>query len=219
MATKIYIVEDHPIARQGMTSLIEPEDDLTICGEAGSAETARREIAELEPDLVIIDLTLEEGSGLTLIKDLQAERSELPILVISMHDESLYARRALEAGARGYLMKSEAYWEVVEAIHRVLDDRIYLSKEMTSQVLSQYVGASKPQQESPLESLSDRELEVYTLMGRGYGRREIAEALSLSPRTIDTYRDHLKEKLGIDTNAKLRRSATVWVETESAPDV
>lgn len=213
MATQVFLVEDHPITRRGLAGVIEAETELTVCGETGSAEEALRQISELQPDLVIADLTLEEGSGLSLIKDLDATQPNLPILVVSMHDESLYARRALEAGARGYVMKREAYWKTIEAIEQVLDGGIYLSQQMTSEILSQYVSGGDPKPESPMAVLSDRELEVYSLMGQGYGRREIAETLSLSPRTIDTYRDHLKEKLSIESNAKLRRRATMWVET------
>lgn len=213
MATQVFLVEDHPITRRGLAAVIESETELTVCGETGSAEEAIQQISELQPDLVIADLTLEEGSGLSLIKDLDATQPNLPILVLSMHDESLYARRALEAGAQGYVMKREAYWKTIEAIEQVLNGGIYLSQQMTSEILSQYVSGGDPQPESPMAVLSDRELEVYSLMGQGYGRREIAETLSLSPRTIDTYRDHLKEKLSIESNAKLRRRATMWVET------
>lgn len=202
--------------RRGLAALIEPEVDLTVVGGTGSAPKAQRQIPELDPDLVILDLSLEEGSGLTLLEHLHATQPDLPILIVSMHDESIYARRALEAGARGYLMKNEADSNVVEAIRDILEGGVYLSPEMTAAILSEQVGGSS-QQDTPLERLSDRELEVFMLLGKGHERREMAEALTLSPKTIDTYRDHLKEKLSIDTNAGLRRYAAIWMEWSDAP--
>jgi DNA-binding NarL/FixJ family response regulator len=210
-------VEDHPVVRQGLTSLIEPESDLTIVGESGSAQEARRALSETDVDLVILDLSLSDGTGLTLLEHLHATQPELPVLVVSMHDESLYARRALDAGAEGYVMKSKARSQIVEAIGHVLDGNVYLSPEMTSAILSERVGDTQPTGTSPLDSLSDRELEVFMLLGEGYERREIAEALMLSPKTIDTYKTHLKEKLSLETNAGLRRYAAVWVESSEAP--
>lgn len=203
--------------RRGLASLIGPEADLTVVGQTGSASEAQSQISETDPDLVILDLSLEEGSGLTLLENLHATQPGLPILIISMHDERLYARRALEAGARGYLMKNKADSKVVEAIRHILEGGTYLSPEMTATILSEHVGGSHSQQESPLERLSNRELEVFMLLGKGHERREIAEALTLSPRTIDTYRDHLKDKLSIDTNAGLRRYAAIWVEWGNLP--
>lgn len=198
--------------RRGLSSLIEPEADLTIVGETGSASEARVEILGADPDLVTLDLSLKQGSGLTLLEDLHAAQADLPVLVISTHDERLYAQRALEAGAQGYLMKTEADSKVIEAIRHVLDGGIYLSLEMTATVLSRRVGDPMSQEASLIDSLTDRELEAFMLMGQGYERREIAEALMLSPKTVDTYRDHLKEKLFVDTNAGLRRYAAIWME-------
>jgi DNA-binding NarL/FixJ family response regulator len=219
MADRIYIVEDHPIVRRGFASLIEEESDLTVCGETGSVRTARRHIGDLQPDLAIIDLFLEDGSGLTLIKDLKPTmEASLRALVISGQPESLYAQRVLAAGAHGYLMKSEAYWHVVPAIRRVLSGHIYLSEKMTAAILTNYVGTSQSRTRSPLEMLSDRELEVFTLLGNGLDRREIAEALSVSPKTIDTHQDHLKEKLALKNHSQLRRNAAVWVAT-SGPEL
>ena len=218
MATKIYIIEDHPVVRRGLASLIEPEPDLTIVGETGSAPEARRILSEEDVDLVILDLSLEEGSGLTLLEHLHSTQPDLPVLVVSMHDELLYARRALDAGARGYLMKSNANSKVVTAIRQVLDGNIYLSPEMTSAILSEHVGGAQPGDTSPLDRLSDRELEVLMLMGKGYERREIAEALALSPKTIDTYKNHLKKKLSLDSNAGLRRYAAIWEASHNPPE-
>lgn len=215
MSDQIYIVEDHPVVREGLASLIEPEPGLKICGSTGSAREARQRLSEAGPSLVVLDLSLEEGSGLALLEHLGATQPELPVLVVSMYDETLYARRTLDSGADGYLMKNNASDQVVEAIRQVLRGRVYLSPEMTSALVSSQVGASQGEGDlssgtSPVEALTDRELEVLTLMGRGLERREIAEALSLSPKTIDTHRSHLQEKLSVEGSASLRRYAAVW---------
>jgi DNA-binding NarL/FixJ family response regulator len=217
MAKQIYIVEDHPVVRRGLSSLIEPESDLTISGETGSAKEAREHLSASTPDLVILDLSLEEGSGLHLLEHLHSTQPDLRILVVSMHDEVLYARRALDNGAQGYLMKSNATEKVVEAIRHVLDGNVYLSPEMTSAIVTEHVGGSGAPDRSPLDNLTDRELEVLMLMGEGYERREIAESLALSPKTIDTYKNHLQKKLSLDTNAGLRRYAAVWVASGEQP--
>jgi len=217
MAQQIYIVEDHPVVRRGLISLIEPEPGLTIIGGTGSAQEARQEIPEAAPDIVLLDLSIEDGTGLTLLEHLHNTQPDLPVLVVSMHDENLYARRALEAGARGYLMKDKADSKVVEAIREVLDGNVYLSPEMTSSILSSKVGGPTTQDLSPFDTLSDRELEVFTLMGEGRERREIAEALSLSPKTVDSHKDNLKRKLSLDTTAGLRRYAAIWVAADGSP--
>ena len=216
MSYEIYVVEDHPVVRRGLASLTGPEEDLTIVGETDSALQARRDLSERDIDLVILDLSLEEGSGLSLIEDLHATQPSLPVLVVSMHDETLYARRALEAGARGYLMKDRADSKVVEAIRTVLNGSVYISPEVTSAIVSEQVSGAPSADGSVLGVLSDRELEVFTLMGEGKERREIAEALALSPKTIDSHRESLKEKLSLDTNASLRQYAAVWVASVGA---
>lgn len=219
MPKQIYLVEDHPVVRRGLSSLIEPESDLTISGETGSAKEAQQHLSETTPDLVILDLSLEEGSGLNLLEHLHTTQPDLKILVVSMHDEILYARRALDNGAQGYLMKSNATEKVVEAIRHVLDGNVYLSPEMTSAIVKERVGGGGAPDRSPHDNLTDRELEVLMLMGEGYERREIAESLALSPKTIDTYKSHLKQKLSLDTNAGLRRYAAVWVASdEQSPE-
>ena len=212
MTHQIYLVEDHPVMRQGYATVIGQQVDLSICGEADSADEALRDVLSAEPDLVVLDLSLKGGSGLELIKDLQAQAPELPILVVSMHDESLYAERALRAGARGYLMKSEADTLVVKALREILGGGVYLSESMNAQLLMRFAGRASPAEGSSIGTLSDRELEVFEYMGRGLTTREIAEELVLSPKTIDSYRSRVKEKLNIDTNAQLRRRATMWVE-------
>ena len=200
--------------RRGYSYLVDAEIDLEICGETGAALEALEQIPDVDPDLVIVDLTLEGMGGIELIKRLQSTDPDLPILVVSMHDESLYADRALRAGARGYIMKSEVESTVVEAIREILDGGIYVSEEFSTQVLMQYAGASGSKDESPLEQLSDRELEVFEYMGRGFETREIAEKLVLSPKTIDSYRARIKEKLSIESNAELTRRAVLWVESQ-----
>lgn len=200
--------------RRGYSYLVDAEIDLEICGETGAALEALEQIPDVDPDLVVVDLTLEGMGGIELIKRLQSTDPDLPILVVSMHDESLYADRALRAGARGYIMKSEVESTVVEAIREILDGGIYVSEEFSTQVLMQYAGASGSKDESPLEQLSDRELEVFEYMGRGFETREIAEKLVLSPKTIDSYRARIKEKLSIESNAELTRRAVLWVESQ-----
>lgn len=215
MSEQIFVVEDHPVVREGYTSMFEEEMGLTVCGETESAKEARRLVPDLDPDLSIVDLSLKEGSGLELIKDLHATSSERPILVISIHEETLYAERALRAGARGYLMKSEASSRVVEAARRVLDGGLFLSPSLNKDLLLQYVRNEHSVSTSSLHSLSDRELQIFELMGEGLTRREIGDQLALSPKTIDSHRSSLKKKLSIDTNEELRRRAAIWVELEA----
>jgi len=212
MAHQIYIVEDHPVMREGYGALEDREMDLAICGEAGSAEAARKEIPEVQPDLAIVDLSLKGDSGLELIKDLQTLCPDLPILVVSMHDEALYAERALRAGAKGYLSKNEASKKVVEAIRRILSGRMYFSEDVSENLLKRYLVNDANEPRSAVQSLSDRELQVFEYMGRGLTTREIAQELNLSPKTIDTYRSRVKEKLSVESNAELRRRSVVWVE-------
>ncbi len=212
MAHQIYIVEDHPVMREGYGALEDREMDLEICGEAGSAETARKEIPEIQPDLAIVDLSLKGDSGLELIKDLQTLCPDLPILVVSMHDEALYAERALRAGAKGYVSKNEASRKVVEAIRRILSGRMYFSEDVSENLLKRYLVNDADEPRSAVQSLSDRELQVFECMGRGLTTREIAQELNLSPKTIDTYRSRVKEKLSVESNAELRRRSVVWVE-------
>lgn len=200
--------------RRGYAYLINAEMDLEVCGEADSAPEALEHIPEANPDLVIVDLTLKGMGGLELIKRLQTHHDDLPALVISMHDESLYADRALRAGARGYIMKSEVESVVVHAIRRILEGGVYVSDTLSTKILLQYTGATPGDGDSPLDQLSDRELEVFEYMGRGFTTREIAEKLALSPKTIDSYRTRVKEKLAIENNSELIRHAVLWVESQ-----
>ena len=210
----VLIVDDHPIVRQGLAMLINQEQDLVVCGQAEDAHEALRVVRESEPDMVIVDISLKETSGVELIKDLQVQYPDLPILTLSMHDEAVYGERALRAGARGYIMKQEATEKVVTAIRRVLEGEIYVSDVMAAKMVSKLVGGAGKKTGSPVERLSDRELEVFRMLGEGYNTREMAEKLYLSVKTIETYRAHIKDKLGLQDASELLRSAIQWVNTE-----
>ena len=211
--TKILIVDDHPLMRRGLTALIDSEPDLVVCAEAGNRQAALDAIARRPPDIAIVDLSLEGGEdGLDLVKALKIRSPPIPALVLSMHPEALYAERALRAGARGYLAKQQLGEAVLAAIRRVLAGRIYMSEALGMELASRFVGRdAKPQ--SPLASLSDRELQVFRLIGEGRRTREIAPILNLSPKTIESYREHLKQKLDIDGSPQLVRRAVRFVET------
>jgi len=209
----ILIVDDHPLMRRGLTALIDSEPDLVVCAEAGNRQAALEAIARRPPDLAIVDLSLEGGEdGLDLVKALKIRRPSIPALALSMHPEAVYAERALRAGARGYLAKQQLGEAVLAAIRRVLAGRIYMSEALGVELASRFVGGeSKPQ--SPFASLSDRELQVFRLIGEGRRTREIAPILNLSPKTIESYREHLKQKLNIDAAPELVRRAVRFVET------
>jgi len=194
--------------------LINQEQDLVVCGQAEDAHEALRVVRESEPDMVIVDISLKETSGVELIKDLQVQYPDLPILTLSMHDEAVYGERALRAGARGYIMKQEANEKVVTAIRRVLEGEIYVSDVMAAKMVSKLIGGAGKKTGSPVERLSDRELEVFRMLGEGYNTREMAEKLHLSVKTIETYRAHIKDKLGLQDASELLRSAIQWVNTE-----
>lgn len=211
---RIVIVDDHPIVRQGLAQLIEQEDDLHICGQAEDAHEAMRAIRELNPDLVIVDISLRTTSGIDLIKDIRAQFPALPVLTLSMHDEALYAERALRAGAKGYIMKQEAPEEVVTAIRRVLAGTTYVSQGMAAKMVSKIVAGPGEKGASPVDRLSDRELEVFRLIGEGYGTREMAEKLYLSVKTIETYRAHIKDKLNLQDANQLLRAAIRWANAQ-----
>jgi DNA-binding NarL/FixJ family response regulator len=212
---RVFIVDDHPIVRHGITQLINCEPDLMVCGESEDGTKALTAVSTAKPDVAVVDLTLRQGSGFSLIKNLNALYPDLPILVLTIHEESLYAERALRAGAKGYLMKEEAMENVLLAIRRVIAGRVYLSEKMQSRLFR----ASGKQREnavaSPLERLSDRELEVFLLLGQGVGTRQIAKQLHLSISTVETHRAKIKEKLGVKSGTDLLRRAVKWVEAES----
>ncbi|MCS6770675.1 MAG: response regulator transcription factor [Kiritimatiellae bacterium] len=211
---RILIVDDHPIVRQGIRALLEQQPDLVVCAEAESAGEALQALLKHKPDLVIVDISLKGHDGIELTKWVRAQDKRLPVLVLSMHDENLYAERALRAGAQGYLMKVEVGEKIVEAVRKVLAGEIYLNEKLGQSLLHEMTvrGAVSPE-ESPIRLLSDRELEVFRLIGQGHSTREIAQMLHLSVKTIETYRAHIKEKLGLSTAAQLVRSAIRWVGT------
>lgn len=208
---RILIVDDHPVVRNGLRMLIDDEPDLIVCGEAGDADEAIRVLDAKKPDLVIVDLSLKGSSGLELIKRIKSRTVTSKMLVSSMFDESLYAERVLNAGALGYVSKQEAMEKVVEAIRCVLSGRVYLSAAMSDRMLHRLARDQKAPERSPVESLSDRELEVFELIGRGRTTAEIANQLHLSVKTVETHREKVKAKLGLKSAAELYQYAVRWV--------
>jgi len=215
--SRILIVDDHPIVRQGLAQLIDQESDLVVCGQAETIHEALDAIKILSPDLTVVDIALKGASGMDLIKDIKIQHPDLPVLMLSMFDEAVYAERALRAGAKGYIMKQEATEKVVTAIRRVLAGEVYISEDMAAKMVSKMVGRETDQAGSPIERLSDRELEVFRLIGSGYGTREMAEQLHLSIKTIETYRAHIKDKLALEDANELLRCAIQWVNAQ--PDM
>jgi len=211
----VLLVDDHPIVRQGLRFLIDQERDLTVCGEAGSAAEALKAMSSLKPDLLLLDISMKGPDGLELTKSIRSLNADIPILIVSMHDESLYAERVLRAGANGYIMKEEVSQNVIHAIRKVLSGDIYISDRMRQKILRGVAGQRSHANTSSIERLSDRELEVFRLIGQGHGTRLIAEELHLSVKTIETYRAHIKEKLGLNNATELVRQAVQWVEQQS----
>jgi DNA-binding NarL/FixJ family response regulator len=203
----VFVVDDHPLLRQGLALLINREEDLMVCGEAEEAQTAMREIAANKPDILIADISLNGPDGLDLLKNLRVLYPTLPVLVLSMHDESIYAERALRARANGYIMKAEATEKVLVAVRRILGGDIYLSDRMANKLLHQYIAGSSLDMNSRLTALSDRELEVFRLIGEGRSTRQIAEKLHLSIKTVETYQAHIKEKLSLHSGRELVQHA------------
>jgi DNA-binding NarL/FixJ family response regulator len=209
---RILIVDDHPMMREGLRTLISRERDLIVCGEAETAGQALDAVAKLKPDLVLADITLPGPNGIELIKDICALQQGMLILVISMHDESLYAERVLRAGARGYIMKQESGPTMMRAIRQVLAKGIYLSDKMSARILENVVGQRT--KASPIERLSDREWEVFQLIGRGKSTVQIADELHLSTKTVEAHRARVKEKLDLQTMTELISFASRWVEAQ-----
>jgi len=209
-SARVVIVDDHALVRRGLTELIDDEPDMEVCGDAGDVAAAE-ELVEVErPDVAIIDISLGGRSGLELVRHIKARHPDVQMIALSMHDEKLFAERALRAGAKGYLNKEEPAEKVIDAIREVLAGRIYLSDEMADRILHRLVSQGQAVEESPIDSLSDRELEVLELIGRGLTTRQIAQQLHLSKKTVDTYRDHLKRKLQLRTANELVRYAVAW---------
>ncbi|PEN13440.1 DNA-binding response regulator [Longibacter salinarum] len=215
--TEIIIVDDHPLMRKGLALALDAEAEFNVSGQMSSAEEALEDIDELEPDLAIIDISLPGMSGMELVKHLQARKPDIKILVVSRHDETLYAERAIRAGARGYIMKLEAGDVIVRAVRQVMRGGIYVSDEINERLLmSMATGGRERITQSPLEVLSDRELEVFELTGHGSSTRDIAERLHLSVKTVESYRARIKKKLNLESATELMKHAVQWVESESA---
>lgn len=213
---RVVIVEDHPMFREQLRLLIEREDDLAVSGEADNVPAALALIQRTRPHLAIIDITLKGASGLDLLKDLRAQQIELPVLVLSMHDESLYAERALRAGARGYITKQEASAKVMTAIRQVLNGEIYLDPRAMRRMVHKVVGQKSDAGVGPVDRLTDRELEVFELIGQGRTTREIGSRLAVGLTTVDTYRARIKEKLQLANAAQLHAEASRWVLERTA---
>lgn len=210
---KILLVEDHPIFRLGLAELINQEDDFTAMGESKDVDAAIEEIKTFHPDLIIADISLRQSDGIDLVEYVKTHHSHIPVLVLSMHDEYLYAQRALHAGARGYIMKQEAMESVVKAIRQVLKGKIYLNENVKEHILSNISNSTHTIRKSPLDRLTDRELQVFKLIGRGFSSRDIAERLFLSIKTIGTYRERIKTKLNLKHASELVRCAVHFEKT------
>jgi DNA-binding NarL/FixJ family response regulator len=204
---RVFLVDDHPIVRQGLAQLIDSEPDLAVIGQGEDAYASLKAMRDARPDLALVDISLKDADGLELLKELKAQGAEFPVLILSMHDESLYAERALRAGARGYVMKQEPPDVLLGAIRRVLAGEIYVSPKMGATLLRRMVGSREVNATSPMERLTDRELEVFRLIGAGQSVREIADKLCLSVKTVEAHREHIKEKLSLKTSAELLRFA------------
>ena len=213
---KIMIVDDHPIFRMGMSELLNQEADFTVCAVAEDLSGARKVLKEHEPDMAIIDITLAKDNGLDLVKEIATSSRPIPILVLSMHDESVWAERAIRAGAKGYIMKKEASESVIAALRNISNGRIHVSANMMSILLDKLHVNSSAQGVSTEELLTDRELEVFRLIGTGLSTREIAERMTLGVKTIGTYRDRIKQKLCLKSGAELTRRAVLWIENSQA---
>ena len=208
---RVVIVDDHPLVRTGFVQLISDEPDLEVCGEAADENQALELVARETPDLVIIDLSLAGGSGINLIERIKAHHGDVAMLVASMHDESLFAERVLSAGALGYINKQEAPTNIIRAIHRVLDGKVYLSDKLTERLLGGLSGGLAAPGQTPMQRLSNRELEVFELIGRGMTTGKIADHLKLSTKTIETHRENIKKKLGLASGQELTRRAMHWL--------
>ncbi|MGA2555731.1 MAG: response regulator transcription factor [Verrucomicrobiota bacterium] len=212
---KILIVDDHPMMREGLAQLIGHDPALKVCGDAGDAAAALEKTAALKPDLVLVDLSLPGKNGLELIKDMQALHPGVLVLAISMHDEGLYAERVLRAGGRGYIMKQEGGKKIAQAVRQVLDGHIYVSEKMSAKILEIFSGHAAAVAASPVEKLTDREFEVFQLIGQGLDTKPMAEKLHLSTKTIEVHRANIKAKLSLNSVAELIRYAVRWAESQN----
>jgi len=216
MKTRVFIVDDHPLVRESLANLIAQQPDMSICGEAEYSSTALAAIATLQPDVAVVDLSLGDGSGLDLIRDLRKLHPRVAVLVLSMHDESWYAERALRAGARGYVMKRAASRDVLDAIRRVREGRMALTPDLAETLAAKLV-AGPLEMADPVATLSDRELDVFRLLGQGRQTRQIADALHLSMKTVQAYCARIKDKLGLNSANELLREAVRWLADHNGP--
>jgi DNA-binding NarL/FixJ family response regulator len=212
---RVMLVDDHPIIRDGLGTIINQQADLEVCGEAGDAAAAMSALSKMEPDLLVTDLTMPGRSGIDFIRDVHAMRPGLPILVLSMHDEMLHAERVLRAGARGYVMKDAGVAKMLEVMRLLLSGKSYVSPKLAARLLDAMTGHRPRGSKSPIEKLSDREFEVFQLLGSGQSTKEVAETLKLSTKTVDVHRSHIKEKLQLKDASSLVHYAIRWVETQS----
>lgn len=215
-AARILIADDHPFMRKGVAHELNREPGLTVCGEAATAEEAIGAAQRLKPDLLLTDMSFPGKSGLELIKDVRAFLPELPVVVFSMHDESIYAERALRAGARGYVMKSEGPERLIEAVRAVLSGRVYVSDKMSARILNALSGAGPKVRSTPITALTDREFQIFRLIGEGKDARRIAQQLHLSSKTVDAHRANIRQKLAISNSTELAMYAVRWVESEDS---
>lgn len=214
---RVYLVDDHPMTRLGLGANINRQADLEVCGEAGSPAEAMTALAKFKPDLMVTDMTMPGRSGTEFIKDVHALQPDLPILVLSLHNEMLFAERALRAGARGYLMKDAGAVRILEVIRQILDGKAYVSPQMAEQMLESLTRQRPRNSSSPVANLSDREFEVFQLLGSGKGTKEVAAALHLSAKTVDVHRAHIRDKLHLKDAASVFHHAVRWVEAQATP--
>ena len=212
---RVFIVDDHTMFREGLRQLIDRESGLMVCGDAANSEEAMRGIRKSNPDVVLVDISLSGASGIDLIKSVKSEFEDLPVLVVSMHEESLYMERALRAGAMGYVMKHEPAKTVKAAIYKVLGGDTYLSEKMSGSVVAKFMRGQSNKPASLIETLSDRELEVFRMLGKGKGVRQIAEDLSVTVPTVNSFRNRIKEKLGLKSSTEVMLHAIHWVHSQS----
>jgi len=216
---RVLIVDDHPIVRQGLRRVMENEDDLVVCGEAESARDARTAIKELHPDVVIADISLKQGDGIELVRDVRAHHPTLPILVLSMHDETIYAERMLSAGANGYIMKQAASDQFLASVRRVLDGGIYVSEAVGTNMIQKFAAGGAYISANPIDRLSNRELQILHMIGKGMSTRETAQSLNLSIKTIESHRQRIKRKLNLATGTQLVQYAVNWFTGREAGGV
>jgi len=210
---KVFLVDDHPLVREWLTNLINQQPDLAVCGESENGREALQAIITCKPDVAIVDISLKDSSGIELIKDLKESRPGVAVLVLSMHDEAHYAERALRAGAKGYVMKRETTRKVIEAIRRVLEGKLYISERVTEMLTGRIVGGKRRESLPVVEQLSDREFQVFEMLGQGQGTRQIAETLCVSVKTVQAYCARMKEKMNLNSATELLREAIRWNET------